>query len=317
MSQNKTLKLVAAAFSVAMTFSQQHLLAAEANGGQPTGQPTVFESLVRKPAPPRRQSRNGGGNNGQSMAPFLQQLANSGAFGGVRGRNGNQSGFVTPGSPNLVPCAGSSLPPHVKEAIEEAMEFRRLCRSANSASGKHIAINDYSLDNNSQPTMYIFTLDGRCEKQTSITWGRGKNGNEYTKPKACADSGSNFTPPGFHLTSEHEGGTEGFDETNSLLMVGLERQRSPGRGILIHGAEVPGTATSLGCTGVGEACLEEVRQTLGYGSLVYNYFGSNENNPECASQAGKRSNRNAESCYAEQTIKPGSPPSGGSTPTAG
>jgi hypothetical protein len=70
-------------------------------------------------------------------------------------------------------------------------------------------------------------------------------------------------------------------------MVGLEGQNSVDpRGILIHPALSPGTPSSLGCSGIsyGEFC--SLKSEIGYGSLVYNYFGSTPAPAGCSNTSG-------------------------------
>jgi hypothetical protein len=125
--------------------------------------------------------------------------------------------------------------------------------------------------------MYIFDVNGVCLKKTAVSYG---NGVGARVPVACNDNQSHLTPPGFFLTGYHSS----RDYPNSLVMVGLEGQNSAGRGILIHPAASPGTASSWGCAGVGP--FQQVKQLLGEGSMVYNYFGDRPAADGCNNKNG-------------------------------
>jgi hypothetical protein len=181
----------------------------------------------------------------------------------------------SPSGGSVEECGGGF---QVADAYKQAMKFRSQCSLANRASSQKIAINDYS--GSTTPTMFIFSATGQCLYKTLITYG---NGGGTGKPEPCSDNNSHMTPPGFHLTAKHLGGAT-YSVDKSLLMVGLEGQGSAVRNILIHPAESPGTASSWGCSGVGN--IQKIKSILGEGALVYNYFGNTQTPSNCGSSAG-------------------------------
>ena len=177
-----------------------------------------------------------------------------------------------------------SLPGSVKDALQEALDYRNgACKGLfeRLGSDKKIAINDYS--KSGTPYMYIFTSEGKCLKKTAVTYG---NGQVSSRPVPCSDGNKkHMTPPGFHLTEPHIGQSD-YNCSNSLGLTSLEGQGSTERGVLIHEAANPGTASSWGCSGVGEDVFKSVQKELGYGSLVFNYFGDTPKGNNCVSNAG-------------------------------
>ena len=204
----------------------------------------------------------------------------------------NDSTSLTGGSYNhrfgvegkMESCDGT-LPPSVARALEEALAYRNgACKPMfdRLGSDKKIVINDYSQD--ATAYMYIFTAEGKCLHRTAVSYGVG-SAEHPLHPVPCSDGRSNNTPPGFHLTEPHIG-SSGFNCNNSLGLTGLEGQSTTSRGVLIHEAKTPGKASSLGCSGIGENVFHQVQQELGYGSLVYNYFGDTPKASNCRSNAG-------------------------------
>lgn len=247
----------------------------------------------------------GGGGPGGSggMGP---SSARGGAAYSQGGGNYSPAGSGEVGSGKLDACG--TPPGSVTTALKEAVEFRRGCRLAQQGGDKKIAINDYS---GSMPAyMWIFSSDGkRCLGKTSVSYGNGVNrkpGQERQctdgsgRPLPCSEDGCHTTPPGFHLTAPHDCDKCQYSGNNSLLMVGLEGQESAQRGILIHVAESSGGASSWGCSGVG--CFQDVKQMLGSGSLVYNYFGSVSLAPTCGTQAGMSNQRDPRSCRPDVRV---------------
>lgn len=173
----------------------------------------------------------------------------------------------------------SNVPSQVQKALQESQSFSQSCPTARLAAGKYYVINDYSgLEG---PAMYIFAPDGNCVKSVPITWGNGAGG----AIKACSTDSSHQTPPGFHMTARHDGAA--YNQSNCLGLAGLSGQNSLGeRGVLIHPAQQPGTASSWGCTGVPMDQFSEIQQMLGVGSLVYNYFGDNPDTSGCSDTSG-------------------------------
>lgn len=176
-------------------------------------------------------------------------------------------------------------PASAREAYEEAKAFREKCSLANRGENQKIAVNDYS--GMRMPYMYIFDLNGKCLGKTAASYG---NGAGPVRPQPCNDNGSHLTPPGMFLTSEHNGAS--YQSHNSLGLTGLEGQGSRARGVLIHPANAPGTASSWGCTGVGYEAFNAVKKSLGYGALVYNHFGNTVGPMSCSNKAGLSKNRN-------------------------
>jgi hypothetical protein len=218
----------------------------------------------------------------QMLPQLMQSLGVGGAAGGGgAGTGGSGSGNVSSSGPQYVSKGAlescpQSLPPNVWGAYKEAQQFRSQCGLANRGDKQKIVINDYSCDGT--PTMWIFDAHGNCVAKTAVTFGAGEGGNGSAGgcPRACSDGGEHATPPGFHLTGYHHQGDSKYGPGNSMEMIGLEGQRSSGssRGILIHQAASPGSPSSWGCSGVCYDCYGKVKELLGFGALVYNYFGS-------------------------------------------
>lgn len=176
-------------------------------------------------------------------------------------------------------CPG--LPTKVVHAFEEALDFSESCPAAKLAPGKYIAVNNYT--SFSDPRMYIFNTEGRCIDSVPISWGMG---SDHTgRLEACSTENSKKTPPGFHITVPHRYGAR-YNESNSLGLAGLSGQNSLGeRGILLHGVRVAGRSNTWGCTGVPFDQFASLKEMLGTGSLVYNYFGQ-EAQRNCSRDAG-------------------------------
>jgi|GEM_PF-2121801 len=173
-----------------------------------------------------------------------------------------------------------AVPAHVKQAFAEAKSFSQSCSYARLSAGKMIAINDYSGDG--KPTMYLFEQDGSCAKAVPISWGVGSD--RSGRLEACSTDNSKKTPPGFHLTAVHNG--KRYNSSNSLGLAGLSGQDSLGaRGVVIHGKSPAGASNTWGCTGVPFKDLATIKEMLGVGSLVYNYFGHGKN-PNCSDNSG-------------------------------
>ncbi|WII70574.1 L,D-transpeptidase [Bdellovibrio sp. 22V] len=173
------------------------------------------------------------------------------------------------------------LPSQVKKAFSEAQHFTNTCATARLAPGKRIAINDYSGDG--PPRMYVFNQEGKCIRAMPISWGVGSD--RSGRMEACSTDNSKKTPPGFHITARHLYGSR-YNDNNSIGLAGLCGQNSLGdRGILIHGAANPGTASSWGCTGVPFSEFQDLKELLGVGSLVYNYFGDTPSR-NCSDNSG-------------------------------
>jgi hypothetical protein len=197
-------------------------------------------------------------------------------YNGGAGSNGEYFG---PGE--MQKC--DKAPASAEKAYEEAKNFRASCRLAQRGDQQKIAVNDYS----TRPAyMYIFDQAGKCLGKTMVAFGNGAGGAQI----ACSDSGSHLSPPGFHLTAIHHGGGK-YNPNNSIKMVGLQGQNSVGRGILIHEAGAPGTSSTWGCAGVGYgAAFKAVKETLGYGALVYNYWSPQQMANNCKNRAGMTNN---------------------------
>lgn len=246
---------------------------------QPQAPPSVA------PAAPQQQPLQN-----QQLMNMLQQMGQSGKRntyfdeGGADLTNGYSSnrGFKlqTASHGELENC--DSPPPiqRVKAAYEEAMKFRASCEEAQRGDSQLIVINDFAITGQREmPYMYIFDQKGNCLKKTAVTYGNGL-GNTF--PQACSDANCHLTPPGFHLTVAHD--SDSYPAGTSLGMAGLEGQGSNGRGVLIHPAASPGTASSFGCAGVGP--FDAVKRMIGEGALVYNYFAPDDAAKGCKSHAG-------------------------------
>jgi hypothetical protein len=190
-----------------------------------------------------------------------------------------------PGGGSCEQCP-ATLPPQVQKALDEAKTYRAGCRAAQRGTDKKIVINDYSA--NGDPYMYVFDQNGQCLERGKVTYGDGAG--QDSKPRSCSDGGKHLTPAGFMLTAQHSGDKYSTNNPNpwqdGLGLVGLEGQNSVGRGVLLHPARSPGTASSWGCSGVGYDCYFKVKGQVGYGSLVYNYFGNTPPVAGCQNSAG-------------------------------
>lgn len=182
----------------------------------------------------------------------------------------------------------NSVSPKVKAAFQEAFTFSRMCSAAKLAPGRKIVVNDYTSQGGE--TMYIFDQEGRCLDTMPISYGSGSTsmGTKSHTSTSCSTPNSGKTPAGMHMTAYHNGGI--YNSSNSLKLAGLSGQNSGiPRQILIHASKwgLP-AAVSQGCTGVPADKLYKVMDMLGYGSLVYNYFGSGDTARNCPNNAGQR-----------------------------
>jgi hypothetical protein len=229
-------------------------------------------------------SQMGGGKNGGKY-PFYDEAGGADlAYG--KSEYGWKNQAATDGKVEKCFMA----PPRVLSALEEAKKFRESCGEAQRGENQRIVINDFSSTGHDDiPYMYIFDLFGKCLGKTAVTYG---NGLGASVPEACSDNGRHLTPPGFHLTGYHD--SLSYPSGTSLGLLSLEGQGSGGRGILIHPAARPGTASSFGCAGVGD--FDRVKEALGEGALVYNYFGDKGAWKGCQSQAGVKHDRG---CHLE------------------
>lgn len=252
----------------------------------------------------------------------LMQMFNGG--GGNRAQNpnsgtnfGNENGLwdseeAAQGLPRMNQQVGSGVmdkcgvvPSTAKVAYEQALQFRKLCGYAQKGEQQKIAINDYS--GMGMPHMYIFDLEGKCLGKAAVAYG---NGLGAVVPTACNDVNSHLTPSGFFLTAEHNGSL--YKNWNSMALVGLQGQDPTNeRGVLIHGPKQPGgptyqgTAATWGCSELSESAYKEARRSLGYGSLVYNYFGNTPAKRGCRNTNGlKFSEAAARSCRPDRSGVP-------------
>lgn len=202
-------------------------------------------------------------------------------------------------------CDGQPIPSSVRTALREVMSFKNSCHhlAGFDGSGKKIAINDYS-GTSKPPRMYIFDNSGRnCLKTVLVAYGGG--GRRLAPPVPCSGSGQKFTPPGIHITATHNG--KRYSGANAIGLVGLSGQRSISRGVIIHPKVSGGAPSTWGCTGVSSPDFPSVKQLLGEGSLVYNYFGHSDPPGACKSHAGARRPPSGSSCR---------PDPGGASPQA-
>lgn len=176
-----------------------------------------------------------------------------------------------------------TVPSHVLKAYETAKKFSDSCAAASLSPGKKIVINDYS--GQGRETMYIFDQNRRCIDSMYISYGDGSGATKSESSTSCSSGGSGKTPAGMHITGPHSG--KSYNGKNSLKLAGLSGQGSAGRQILIHASKwgLP-AGVSQGCTGVPQNKLNKVMGLLGYGSLVYNYFGSEPKSRGCGNNAG-------------------------------
>jgi hypothetical protein len=255
----------------------------------------IFVSPVPPPVPLPQQPATSPLNN---TLPLLNQF-NKKHYNGKHdddidsdeladGYSSNEPWLLQNGSHGELEACGH-VPQVVQAAFKEAMDYRAYCPLAARGPNQHIVINDFSSRTNT-PYMYIYNLDGTCDKKTAVTYG---NGVGPRSPVPCDDDGSHLTPPGFHLTGYHS--SDSFPASQCLGMVGLEGQESVARGVLIHPAANPGTASSWGCAGVGPfndtkgkdgVVRIGVKSKIGEGALVYNYFGDKSAAGGCSNTAG-------------------------------
>jgi hypothetical protein len=266
--------------------------------GEFTGQPQSADTGARKPAKIKTvreeavQPAMAEPSTADQITSMLQQMLSGGMMGGP-GMNGDMGDFggnqysneqfpgmsQIPGSGKMEHCGNTNGPTQVQSALREAKEFLNKCSLARRGNNQKIAINDYS--GGSTPMMYIFDLDGNCLGRTAVSYG---NGAGKVKPQPCSDNGAHLTPAGFHLTSTHNGAKYSGDR--AIGLIGLEGQNSVARGVIIHPAKSPGTASSWGCSGVGYEAFNAVKSTLGEGSLVYNFFGQATGPSSCRNNPG-------------------------------
>jgi hypothetical protein len=176
-----------------------------------------------------------------------------------------------------------NFPDSLKTALETAKKYKnddkcsRVLESFNkSRKGGKIIISDYT---NSRGMMYIFDEKGEtCLKALPVDYGTGAGKDANPTPSCGAESKQ--TPAGFHVTDETHDSAK-FPQPNSLGLVGLEGQGSLARGILLHGATGDGGAHTWGCSGVAKDEFQSIREMVGGGSLIYNYFGSDPKAPGC------------------------------------
>ncbi len=240
------------------------------------GTPLVFATPANTAA--AQEAKKQEAKKNQDMLNLINQMMGGGAGSGVGigPGNGPNGSSIDPNAkfesmnqqigPGIMEACGDP-PASAHEAFETAKNFRQKCSLANRGDNQKIAVNDYSTIR--MPYMYIFDIHGNCLGKTAVTYG---NGAGPVRPQPCNDDGSHLTPPGFFLTAEHNGASYG--PGNSLGLVGLEGQGAKGRGVVIHPAQAPGTASSWGCSGVGYGAFRAVQKSLGKGALVFNYFGN-------------------------------------------
>ncbi|MGE4130208.1 MAG: hypothetical protein AB7F86_01145 [Bdellovibrionales bacterium] len=196
-------------------------------------------------------------------------------FDGPTGASGEYFG------PGVMEACGTP-PAAVMEQFEMIKKFRAACVLAQRGDNQKIAVNDFSSSNTKEASyMYIMDKDGKCLGKTMVAFGNGAGGARV----GCGDANSHLTPPGCHLTAVHNGSNK-YNASNSLKMVGLQGQGSTGRGILIHATRAPGTSSTWGCAGVGYDAFKAVQQTLGYGALVCNFFQANQLASGCGNRRG-------------------------------
>lgn len=230
---------------------------------------------------------------------FLNNAQAAALFGGGKSINmddGDSDSLGAFGSASSGSCSG--VPSQAKEAYAKAAEFSKSCRYAKLLPGKKIAVNDYS---SSTPTMYIFDQSGKCIDSMPIDWGRGpgdkrpnRSNSADRKVTSCATSGSHRNPAGMHMTTYHNG--KNWPKDVALGLAGLSGQNSYGppknRAILIHPSRIGGSrrgAYTIGCTGVPQDKWRSVQKKLGYGSLVYNYYGDEgRKGAGCRDNAGQK-----------------------------
>jgi len=256
----------------------------------PMNSPAAGSPIFVSPTPPpmpvqqQQQPANSPLNNTLPMLNRLKRKRYNGKHDDdidsdelAEGYSSDEPWLLTDGSHGELEECGH-IPQVVQAAFKEAMDYREYCPLARDRGpNQHIVINDYS-SRTTMPYMYIFNLNGTCDKKTAVTFGNGLG----SRPVPCDDDRSHLTPPGFHLTGYHN--SDSFPASQCLGMVGLEGQESVGRGVLIHPAAHPGTASSWGCSGVGP--FDRVKAMIGEGALVYNFFGDKAAPGGCRNSAG-------------------------------
>jgi len=287
LSQFETLLCAALVFAAPQALAQVEAWHYNNPNGAPQAPPaqpqqglpqTVDPSLAN---PPQNQPPAASAQQDPALQNLIQML-NGGLPGGIAiGEGGDKSGYghisQQIGSGEMEACG--EPPPSARGAFEIAKNFREKCSLAHRGENQKIAVNDYSSVR--MPMMYIFDLQGKCLGKTAVAYG---NGVGPTRPMPCGDTGSHLTPPGFHLTSVHNGAL--YNSSNSLGLVGLEGQNSKARGVIIHKSRAPGAASTWGCSGVGNQAFYAVKKSLGEGSLVYNYFGNTPAPAHCRNRNG-------------------------------
>ncbi len=256
--------------------------AASLQAGCLNGQPgCLFQAPMMPQQMPAQQAQQQQGSPmmNPAMNPMMNPASYNSSRGGGRSEPVARGSSGIRGSGQLEECS-KPLPPQVDSALKEAIAFRASCPIANRGD-KPIVINDYSWTQGTArpPQMWVFKNGGECVGKTAVTYG---NGASPEGPLPCAEGSKHLTPPGFHLTAQHTGSSYGPND--SLTLIGLQGQQSLTRDILIHYSESPGMKVSWGCSGI--ECLGPVMKMLGYGSLVYNYFGSTKTPAGCRIQNG-------------------------------
>lgn len=155
-------------------------------------------------------------------------------------------------------------------AVEKMRKYLAHCQNSLQIPNGLVSIVDFSTN---APVMYLLKKDDlSCAGSTRVTFGTGSH---QTQPRAGNVSGSHMTPSGFHITKTHNGAL--YKDWNSigLFGVGSENSNTVARGVIIH--PVRGSVT-LGCVGIPETRFAAVKQNLGVGSVVFNYFPNNTHN---------------------------------------
>jgi hypothetical protein len=202
--------------------------------------------------------------------------------------DGNSSDYASGAKGSAPSGTCTSVPAQAKKAFEKALAFSKSCKYAKLTADKKIAISDYSAKT---PTMYVFNQNGTCIDSMKIDWGRGPGANKSGDRSitSCSSGGSYRVPAGMHKTTFHDGAT--WPKEVSMGMAGLSGQNSYGRAVLIHPSRAGNNAGgpySIGCTGVPLNKFQNLKSMLGYGSLVYNYFGDDgRRGAGCANNKGQ------------------------------
>ena len=286
------------------------------------GKPEYYPGLDRTAAKSKKSKSKSNSDQFGEFSKAIGAMGGGGADGGKSGRGGRREtnaegggsgtsggaaagGDLDPGSGTMEACG--TLPAHVEKDRVAMIAFRKSCPVANATGVQRMAINDYTCQNGA-PKMYLFDADGQCKSKMSVSFGNGggREAKDGVCPKTCSTNKSNSSPPGYHLTVTHNGT---FKDADCLGLAGLEGQGSSGRGVLIHGSNNPGIASSSGCSGVSHANLQAVRSYLGKGALVYNSFLPNQVADGCSNTTGLT---HSGGCH----LDPGAPnPAGGQSPS--